>query len=325
MIKQLLKVAFAAAIIYWLLSKGHLDFSLISASLHHPWNWAIALGLIVTNFFLTSWRWKLLLEIKAPKSLPFGRITALTWIGMFFSTVLPGAVTGDVIKLVYARDLDPHLNKSYLLTSILLDRLLGMFGLLMVMGLFSIISYSELLKFGPDMHFQLLVNFAIFAGMIFFFSTIFIPHHWQFFILRHIEKIPKLGEKLKKLLEQFWLIGRSRKTVIACTAMSGLSQMGNVFAFWILTVPFYNVPVSFFHAITFIPIGLISVAIPISPSGLGVGHAMFQALFGMVDITNGASLFNLFFLATFGINILGVLPYLFLKKKTSEEIAVEEN
>lgn len=324
MIKTLFKLAFAAAIIYWLLSKGHLDFSLIGQSLHHPLNWLAAISLILCNFLITSFRWKMLLEIKAPRSLPFMRITALTWIGMFFSTVLPGAVTGDVIKLVYAKDLDPHLNKSYLLTSILLDRLLGMFGLLMVMGLFSIISYKELLQFGPDMEQLLRINFLIFFGMMVFFSTIFIPHKLQFSLLRIVEKLPVIGEKIKHLMEQFWLIGRAKKTVLLCTLMSGISQMGNVFAFWILTLPFYTIHVPFSYAISFIPIGLISVAIPISPSGIGVGHAAFAALFNLVDIKTGASLFNLFFLATFAINMLGVLPYLFIKKHSPKDQLVAE-
>ena len=320
MIKQLLKVFFAGIIIYWLLSKGHLDFALIGQSLHHPWHWLLCLTLIVFNFLMTSWRWKVLLEIKTPHALPFARITALTWIGMFFSTVLPGAVTGDVIKLVYARDLNPHLTRSYLLTSILLDRLLGMFGLLMVMGIFSLISYRQLIEFGPDMQNLLRLNFFLFAAMLICFSTIFIPAKGQNFLLAMVKRIPKLGEKIVHLLEQFWFIGQAKKAVFICTMMSGISQLGNVFAFWILTLPFYSVDVPFQYAISFIPIGLISVAIPISPSGLGVGHAMFAALFSLVGMKEGASLFNLFFLATLFINLLGVIPYLLIKKHQPQPI-----
>lgn len=315
MIKQLLKLVFAAIIIAWLLSKGHLDFSLIPQSLNHPVNWIACLMLIVFNFLMTSWRWKLLLEIKTDRSLPYKRVTSLTWIGMFFSTVLPGAVTGDVIKLVYARDLDPELNKSFLLSSILLDRILGMFGLLMVMGSFSLIFYSDLANFGPEMTYLLKLNFLLFAAMILFLSTIFIPHTWQYHLKRMVQIIPKLGEKIAHLMDQFWIIGQAKKTVLTCTLMSGISQLGNILAFWILTLPFYSTPVPFHYAISFIPLGLISVAIPISPSGLGVGHAMFAALFSFVGINDGASLFNLFFLATLGINLLGALPYAFIKKK----------
>ncbi|MCK5883549.1 MAG: flippase-like domain-containing protein, partial [Bacteriovoracaceae bacterium] len=315
MIKTLLKIIFAGSIIWWLFSKGHLDFGMVPKVMAMPQLIAVMLGFLLINLAMTSYRWKLLLEIKASKKLPFGRITWLTWVGIFFSTFLPGAVTGDIIKLVYARELDDHLNKTFLVTSALFDRILGMFGLLFIMGSTSLFYYRDLIEISPKIAPLLHFNFLLCLGMVVFYITIFIPHHYQVVILRLVGMVPKIGQKLKHLFEQVWLIGHSKKTVLITTVMSIISQTGNVFAFWFLTAPFYSTAVAFKYTATFIPLGLISVAIPISPSGMGVGHVAFKELYELIGVTGGASLFNLYILAMISFNLVGVIPYLMIGKK----------
>jgi hypothetical protein len=56
-----------------------------------------------------------------------------------------------------------------------------------------------------------------------------------------------------------------------------------------------------------------TLALPVAPSGLGVGHAIFQKIFELSAIQNGASLFNIYFVISLGVNVLGVIPYLLSK------------
>ena len=97
--------------------------------------------------------------------------------------------------------------------------------------------------------------------------------------------------------------------------MSMVFQANNVSAIYLISAPFFNTDLSLGKAFTFIPLGLIATAVPISPAGMGVGHAIFGTLFGYYGITGGASLFNLYFLAIVSVNLLGVFPYLFSRKK----------
>ena len=106
--------------------------------------------------------------------------------------------------------------------------------------------------------------------------------------------------------------------------MSICSQTLNIFVFWFLTKPFFEVGLPFQFAFSFIPIGLIAVAVPISPAGLGVGHAIFQNLFSLVGIFNGASLFNLFFICNLFVNLLGIIPYLMVPKSKDHKIDFED-
>jgi glycosyltransferase 2 family protein len=313
--KIALKFIFAGGIIIWLLQRGDLDLSLVGHSLASWHLWLITIALMLANVLLTSLRWKWLLEIKTGSRLPFVDTAMLTWIGLFFSSVLPGVVTGDLIKLVYARDLNPKLTKTYLLTSVLIDRVIGLFGLLLLLGGFSLTFYSELVALSDGIRNIIHLNFLIFLGMLSALLSIFLPQSVQRVFLRLALKVPMIGERLKGTMEQVWLIGRAPKVFFTCMGMSMFSQMLNISAFWIIASPYFTQEIPFKFAFTFIPLGFVAIALPVAPAGMGVGHAIFGTLFSYFSIDNGASLFNLYFVAMVFINLLGSIPYLLSGKK----------
>ena len=103
---------------------------LVKKSFSAGYYWLGCLAILIVQDVVSAFRWKILLEIKTGTKLPALSMIRLTWIGLFFNSFLPGAVTGDFIKLLYAKDLDPKLTKTYLVTSVLLDRIIGLIGLL---------------------------------------------------------------------------------------------------------------------------------------------------------------------------------------------------
>lgn len=315
MIKAVLKVLFAAAIVTWLLKSGKLDFSLVGESIRSGWSWLICIMLIVVQAAVSGLRWRILLKIKSTAKLPILSMFKLTWIGLFFNSVLPGAVTGDLIKLVYARDLDRDLDRTFLVTTALVDRILGLIGLLFLLGMFSIFNYSELASYGDKMRNILHFNFILFAGVIFFLALLFLPEKITLPIRDYMSKIPLLGAKIKKTLDQVWLIGADKKAIIKCLLISVALQFSNVLGFWIITAPFYGHELSMMQIFTFVPLGQMAVAVPISPAGIGVGHVIFETLFSFVGVSRGASLFNLYFLCVVFVNIMGFFPYVLSGKK----------
>lgn len=315
MFKTILKFAFAAGIIIWLLRSGKLDFSLIGQSISSGWNWAICIGLIIFQDIVSAIRWRLLLKIKSQAALPFSSMIRLTWIGLFFNSVLPGAVTGDLIKLVYARDLDQNLDRTFLVTTALMDRILGLTGLLFLLGFFSLGNYTALSAYGSQMRTILHFNFLLFSGVILFLIILFLPEKITLPIRDLLEKTPLLGAKIKKTLDQVWLIGGNKKTIFICLLISLGLQFLNVLGFWAITAPFYGKDISLIQIFSFVPLGQMAVALPISPAGLGVGHVIFETLFGFVGIERGASLFNLYFLCIISVNLLGFFPYVMSGKR----------
>ena len=130
-------------------------------------------------------------------------------------------------------------------------------------------------------------------------------------------RVPVIGNKIDNTLEQVWLIGQNKKAVIICAVMSMGLQFLNVCALYTVSYPFMGEGIKLAYAFTFIPIGFIAVAIPISPAGLGVGHVAFEKLFGYFSIDGGANFFNLYFLSLVFINLFGFIPYIMSGKRHS--------
>ena len=86
--------------------------------------------LFATVLVLTFVRWRKLLQV-LEINLPFWDVFRLGMIGSFFNGSLPGAVSGDVVKIIYVRKHAPDKKTEAILT-MFLDRLLGLFGLLTV-------------------------------------------------------------------------------------------------------------------------------------------------------------------------------------------------
>jgi hypothetical protein len=63
------------------------------------------------------------------------------------------------------------------------------------------------------------------------------------------------------------------------------------------------------------PIGLITVAIPLAPGGIGIGHAAFESLYQLAGFSGGADIFNLFIIVQLGVFLLGGIPYFLYSSK----------
>ena len=320
MIKGILKFIIAFALIFWLISKGNLDFSLLTKIFNYPEKLIPGVLLIIFAIILTSLRWKWILELKSKKRLSFSPIVAITWIGTFFSTILPGGVTGDLVKILYAKKIDPNFTKGYLLISVFVDRIFGLISMLIIQGVISLIFYQELISLSPKIKPLIFFNFSLFIGILILTSSMFLKSTLQNKILIIVDRIPKLGSKINHALTHVWLIGKNPILFMKCLSLTIVANTCGILAFYLFALPFIDQPLPFQYALAFIPLGLITVVLPISPQGLGVGHAMFQELFSYFNITNGASLFNIYFIIIVCINLLGVIPYLFAGSKPKDEI-----
>ena len=194
---------------------------------------------------------------------------------------------------------------------------MGLTGLLMILGFSSIIYYQDVTSISSDMKHLVHFNLFLFAGAITFILTLFSPKKVQITVLSMSTKVPVLGERIVKTLKGFWSIGAQKKTIIQCILLSCFLQAMNFLAFYLVSSPFYDKPIPYEFILTFIPVGFMAIAIPISPAGIGVGHLIFDRLFSLVGVAGGASFFNLFFLCQVLINLLGVIPYLLSGKEHS--------
>jgi hypothetical protein len=304
------KFAVSGILIYWLIQSGKLDFKLLLELKEHPSAVASALFFAILNILIVAWRWRLILSARTSEHLPLKGILSITWIGQFFSSVLPGSVSGDLIKIIYVRHYDKNLSKKFLLASIFIDRLMGLAGLILLVGISSII-FGAAMDTSIEGFKQLLqMNFLLVGIVLSSMIIFFIGHRPVERILIIIRGKIGLHRILDRVINLWSDLGEIRPKMLKAILISLVIQFVGVLVFWSLISPFVDDKLDFIHALCFIPIGLMTLALPVAPGGLGVGHAIFQKLFEMVGLTNGASLFNLYFVLTLVVNIFGVIPYL---------------
>ena len=76
------------------------------------------------------------------------------------------------------------------------------------------------------------------------------------------------------------------------------------------------------------PIGLITMAIPIAPGGIGIGHAAFETLYLLIGVKGGADIFNLYIVTQLAVYLLGGIVYFMYSneyKVTEENLLGDEN
>lgn len=308
------KILIAAGLIYWLVTSGKLDFKLLAQLKDHPFAVLIAMLLSVVNFVLISYRWQTILRARRPVRIPLFGLLRITWIGQFFSSVLPGSVSGDLVKILYIQKFDKTFSKKFIFASILIDRVMGLSGLILLVGMSSLIFGKRISENAPAMAPLLNINYLLMGLVILSFGIFFYFHSVIRKFLVKLQSIALAGlfESIIALWDDLVSIRRKLPKVVA---VSILVQFIGVVIFWSLIYPFVGDHMNFVQALAFIPIGLMTLALPVAPSGLGVGHAIFQKLFELSHIDNGASLFNLYFVVTLVVNVFGVIPYILTKTR----------
>ena len=74
-----------------------------------------------------------------------------------------------------------------------------------------------------------------------------------------------------------------------------------------------DVPLSAIASI--FPLGVLTLIPPVSPAGIGVGHVAFDRLFAIIGLSGGATVFNVFLVGQIAPQLLGVFPYLALRRE----------
>lgn len=311
---NLLKLSIAAALIGWLLSSGKLDFKLLANLKDHPMALVLAFTLSLVNFCLISIRWESILRARSTVKIPLIGMLKITWIGQFFSSVLPGSVSGDLVKILYVQKFDQAFSKQFLFASILIDRVMGLSGLIFLVGISTLCFSGHILQNAPAMEPLLKFNYLLMFLIIASLGIFMYWHQMIRSVLVYFQAnfLAGLFTRIIALWDDLVMI---RSRMLRAMLLSVLIQLIGVVVFWSLIYPFVGGHMDFVQALAFIPLGLMTLALPVAPSGLGVGHAIFQKLFEFSGINNGASLFNIFFVVTLIVNVLGVIPYLLSKRK----------
>lgn len=312
---NILKAALALGLLWWLANSGKLNWALLSEITARPGRLAVVAFLLFANLLLCSWRWRLLLSARSKHLMSVGRLYFVNWIGMFFSSALPGSVTGDVVKVLYVKKQDAALSTPFLLFSCLIDRVMGLMGLILLIGVNTLLNFDELMALSPKLAPLLRFNLVLLLGLTIALTMYFAAPN----LITRLLAGPKNRWPTKAWatrLHDLWFdFAEARPQMAKCILISVVVQTTGAMVFHILATPLYTMALSASVVLSLIPLGFIAVALPVAPGGLGVGHAAFQSLFALIGEQGGANFFNLYFVVTMAFNLLGFIPWLISKRK----------
>ena len=315
---EFLKIGLASAIIWYMIVSGKLNLPSIWAALFSVKFVAPGISLMFCGILISAWRWRILLAAQ-DIHITYYEALKLTYIGAFFNTTLPGAVTGDVVKGYYIIKTQGQDRKIAALTTILLDRVVGISGLIIVAGGSLVLNFVL-----QDSHSSLAVKSlqGLVTGLALFVASFYT------YVMIDFDKTGKPRDIMRRALS------RLPRAKLLVNAYDSVKRYGNhprvlfcaLFASCIVHVFLVTSFILFARAMNetsirmpqyflLVPLGLITTALPVAPGGIGVGHAAFLALFHLVGSPRGADIFTLFVGIGIVLNLFGVFLYLGYKKE----------
>ena len=304
------KTAVAVALIYWLVRQNRLDFSQLERLEFDAPTLSLLMAAALSVFvsvFVLAWRLKILLDYQGIR-ITFGRSTALTFVGAFFGTVLPGLVGGDVIKAMYICTDAPD-RRPEAVAAVMVDRLIGLYALLLLgtlalgaglaTGMLPV--ETPILAAAP-----VAVGLGTLAMLLLAWPRLrrSRPVQWLFSLAPH------KGQDLMKALTRFVKSPRVMAQVVGLSLVNHiLVVLSFVTTAWALGD---RLPVLAHFILN--PLAMAMNAIALTPGGIGLAEGAFSILFEAAGSSNGAMIGLLGRLIAYAVFMLGGVAALLVTK-----------
>lgn len=326
----ILQAAITIGLLYWIFHKPETRADMAKALREAQFIWLIPGVLSVGGAcLLQTERWRLLMKVQGI-SMGWLRTLRVYFIGLFFNLFLLGATGGDVVKIFYAIR-ETASKKSAAFLSVLVDRMMGLLGLVAITALLVAFRY-DLLKGKPALLSACAGIMALMVGLVI-----------AGFLVDRFHLAKKLPRKLPfhaKILEfaaAFSIYARDGRTMGLTFGLSIAAHLLNFLAFYFAARAFnlFTQPSGIVDVFSVLPIINTITALPISLSGVGVREELFKQLFSLFGVDGNYSVMISIggFMMTVFWALIGGLVYLFYRpsggihiKEVEEEVeAVEES
>ncbi len=292
--KSVIKLVIVAAIFYFLYRTGRLDLSALAEVFGRVDFFAPVLSLFLVGYLFQVKRWVVLLAAQ-DIVIPFSTAFKLTMIGTFFNLTIPGSVSGDIVKAYYLAK--GQRRKTALVTTILFDRLLGLYAM-MAVGLFAgMIMFSRawitgqsLAGWSPHIKALMLFVIAFFTGMT-VVGAAFMSERLNKSRLTVVllTRLP-FHETVVKIYNTIHRFGRKPRDAATAFFYSLLSQLAWYVALWFVADALGVTELSKAQYVFALPVCFLINAIPLAPAGLGIGELGFGAVFALFGSDMGDEL-----------------------------------
>ena len=292
----LIQIAITIGILGFLFRDAEKNRQMLTALSHANLLWiAAAFGVYGIVVLAAVTRWMILLSVQGIH-IAWTRLAKLFMIGLLFNPFMPGGTGGDVAKIFYLLKETPD-KKPAALLAVLMDRLVGLFGLILTAGVVIAFRYQWLTQ-TPVTTTLLYTLLAIFAG-----SLAFIVISFAVTSLGLVHKLPErmpLRDKLVDLSVAYNQYGRAWRSSLMALSLCLPVHLGSFTVFYFAGRAFAECAqrASLLDFWGIMPIVNAITAVPISIGGAGVREGLMAKLLGglcnvseptalMVSLTGG--------------------------------------
>lgn len=274
----LLQIAVTVGILAYLFRDGAKNRQILDALSHAHLFWiAAAFGSFGVVEVAGIVRWQILLRVQGIR-IGWGRLASLFMIGILFNPFMPGGTGGDVAKIFYLLKETPG-KKPAAMLAVLMDRLLGLFGLILIAGCVIALRYGWLTQ-TPVAATLLYTLLAIFGG-----SLAFILLSFAITGLGLVHKLPRklpLRDTLVDLSAAYNQYGRAWSSSLLALLLCVPVHLGSFTLFYCVGQAFAeSAPLGgLLDYWGIMPIVNTLISVPISIGGTGVREGLFVKLLG---------------------------------------------
>ena len=271
----LLQVVITAGILAFLFRDAEKNRQMLTAlSQAKLWWIAAAFGVFGIVEVAAITRWQILLRVQGI-AIGWWRLASLFMIGILFNPFMPGGTGGDVAKIFYLLKDTPG-KKPAALLAVLMDRLMGLFGLILIAGTVIAFRYQWLTQ-TPTSSTLLYTLLVIFGGSIGFIALSFAITG-----LGLVHKLPArmpMRDKLVDLSVAYNQYGRAWGSSLLALLLCVPVHLGSFTLFYCVGRAFTDRG-SLLDFWGVMPIVNTIISIPISIGGTGLREGLFIKLLG---------------------------------------------
>jgi uncharacterized protein (TIRG00374 family) len=244
-----------------------------------PWV-AAALALYLASLIVATWRWKLLLDAQG---MPFASRTLFSsyLVATFFNNFLPSNIGGDVVRI---RDTAAKMgSKTLAATVILIDRGIGLIGLVLVAALGATVAAgsagSASVPLWPSWLWAgfLLATIVSAPAVI---APAGVGRLLQPLTIFHREWV---GDRIVRITDTLGRFRERPSALLGCFGGAVVVQSVLVL-FYLAVARALGIPISAWHMAVIVPVSFVVQMVPVSVNGFGVREATFSVYFARIGL-----------------------------------------
>lgn len=241
---------------------------------------------------ITIFRWGLLIRaLEIP--LQWGEVWKLGWVGILFNNLLPGSVGGDLVKATLAAKPFPG-KRTFAVASVFFDRVMALFGLFVMSGAtWAILSATGVIQEAESPvlnRVARLVAFSALAMLLVWWGLGLVPAQASERMVKRASGRSRILGVLAELVRAVVWYRHRPMAVLQAMVVTTCGQILFVLSFYLVAYGIEgngtaedgaSLPGVAWHFLL-VPLGMVLMAVPLFPGGLGIGEWGYGALYALV-------------------------------------------